>query len=44
MKVNKIEEHEKLLLTLDNEKIETDLVILCIGVRPAVKFSRREWN
>lgn len=32
--VNKIEEQEKLLLTLDNEKIETDLVILCIGVRP----------
>ena len=31
--VNKIEEQEKLSLTLDNERIETDLIILCIGVR-----------
>lgn len=32
--VNDISEHEKLLLTLDNDKIETDLAILCIGVKP----------
>lgn len=37
--VNKIEEHEKLLLTLDNGKIETDLVILCIGVRPETNLA-----
>lgn len=38
--VNKIEEQEKLLLTLDNEKIETDLVILCIGVKPESKLAK----
>lgn len=38
--VNKIEEHEKLLLTLDNGKIETDLVILCIGVRPETNLAK----
>lgn len=38
--VNKIEEQEKLLLTLDNEKIETDLVILCIGVRPETNLAK----
>lgn len=38
--VNKIEEQEKLLLTLDNEKIETDLVILCIGVRPEANLAK----
>lgn len=38
--VNKIEEQEKLLLTLDNEKIETDLVILCIGVRPEANIAK----
>lgn len=38
--VNKIEEQEKLSLTLDNEKIETDLVILCIGVKPESKLAR----
>lgn len=38
--VNKIEKQEKLLLTLDNEKIETDLVILCIGVKPESKLAR----
>lgn len=37
--VNKIEEHKKLLLTLDNGKIETDLVILCIGVRPETNLA-----
>lgn len=38
--VNDISEHEKLLLTLDNEKIETDLVILCIGVRPESNLAK----
>lgn len=38
--VNKIEEQEKLLLTLDNEKIETDLVILCIGVKPESNLAK----
>lgn len=38
--VNKIEEQEKLVLTLDNEKIETDLVILCIGVRPESNLAK----
>ena len=38
--VNKIEEQEKLSLTLDNEKIETDLVILCIGVRPEANLAK----
>ncbi len=38
--VNKIEEQEKLLLTLDNEKIETDLAILCIGVRPESNLAK----
>lgn len=38
--VNKIEEQEKLLLTLDNEKIETDLVILCIGVKPEANLAK----
>lgn len=38
--VNKIEEREKLLLTLDNEKIETDLVVLCIGVRPETNLAK----
>lgn len=38
--VNKIEEHKKLLLTLDNGKIETDLVILCIGVRPETNLAK----
>ena len=39
--VNKIEEQGKLLLTLDNEKIETDLVILCIGVKPESKLAKK---
>ena len=38
--VNKIEEQEKLSLTLDNENIETDLVILCIGVRPEANLAK----
>lgn len=38
--INDISEHEKLLLTLDNEKIETDLVILCIGVRPESNLAK----
>ena len=38
--VNDISEHEKLLLTLDNEKIETDLAILCIGVRPESNLAK----
>ena len=38
--VNKIEEQEKLLLKLDNEKIETDLVILCIGVKPESNLAK----
>ena len=38
--VNKIEEQEKLVITLDNEKIETDLVILCIGVRPESNLAK----
>ena len=38
--VNKIEEQEKLLLTLDNDKIETDLAILCIGVRPESNLAK----
>ena len=38
--VNKIEEQEKLVLTLDNEKIETDLVILCIGVKPESNLAK----
>ena len=28
-----------MLLTLDNGKIETDLVILCIGVRPETNLA-----
>lgn len=38
--VNDISEHEKLLLTLDNDKIETDLAILCIGVKPESNLSK----
>ena len=38
--VNDISEHEKLLLTLDNEKIETDLAILCIGVKPESNLAK----
>lgn len=38
--VNDISEHEKLLLTLDNDKIETDLAILCIGVKPESNLAK----
>ena len=38
--VNDISEHEKLLLTLDNDKIETGLAILCIGVKPESNLAK----
>ena len=37
--VEKIENGKKLEITLNNKKIETDFIILCIGVKPETKLA-----